>query len=319
MVKAVEEEGSAWPRLSDAEMDDLLAYLYYLNYFDKPGDFGRGEKIFRGKGCISCHAVGEQGGEVGPTLDPYGEQASPIAMVAAMWNHGPNMSLKMKELSIPEPQFEGTDVADLLAYIRGVTVTSGSRREFVVPGNTSKGLELFGKAGCGGCHSVRGEGGDEEGDGSGAPDLGDVDLQLGVSELAGVMWNHGPIMWKRMKERDLKLVTFTPNEMSHLIAYLYFINYYSETGTPEKGKKVYEDKGCVSCHPEDGTTVGPGPELAKSEATERPVQFAAALWNHAPGMLKRSEDNAIVWPDISGAEMRDLYAYLAQQNAPESQ
>ena len=58
---------------------------------------------------------------------------------------------------------------------------------------------------------------------------------------------------------------------------------------------------------------------AKSEATERPVQFAAALWNHAPGMLKRSEDNAIVWPDISGAEMRDLYAYLAQQNAPESE
>ena len=306
MVQALGREGIEWPTFAAGEMDDLLSYLYYLNYFDSPGDFVRGEAVFRQKGCIRCHMVGSQGGEVGPKLDPYGEQASPVAMVAAMWNHGPNMSLKMKELDVPKPEFRGSDVADLLAYFRGVTVTSGVRREYVAPGDPGEGRELFEKAGCDGCHAVRGVGG---GKGEG-PDLARADLQRGVSELAGILWNHGPIVWERRKSQDLEILPFRAEEMAHLIAYLYFINYYGAEGDPAAGKGLFQAKGCANCHSTGGAAESTGPDLSKSRAIGRPAGFAAALWNHAPSMLKTAETRILPWPEFRDREMLDLYAFL---------
>ena len=315
MVKATEEEGASWPEFSPKEMDDLLSYLYYLNYFDKPGDFNRGEKVFSGKGCIGCHSVGHKGGAVGPALDPLGNQASPLPLVAAMWNHGPNMALKMKELSIPKPEFQGSDVADLLAYIRGITVTSAVRREYVAPGDPGKGRGLFSEVGCNRCHSVRGEGG---GEGLGG-DLAEADLQRSVSELAGIMWNHGPIMWKQMRELELEVITFKPEDMAHIIAYLYFINYYGETGDPSPGEKVFAEKGCAVCHPVGGSTEGVGPDLLKTRVLERPASFAAALWNHAPAMMRTAEEKIVAWPEFRGSEMVDLHAYLSSLQTEEEE
>lgn len=310
MIQAVEAEGAEWPKISAKEMDDLLSYLYYLNYFDKPGDFVRGEKVFRGKKCVACHAVGTLGGAVGPPLDKYGSQASPIAMVAQMWNHGPNMSVKMKELSIASPEFEGTDVSDLLAYIRGATVTSGVHHEYIAPGDPAKGRKLFTKAGCSRCHAVRGENGGKKGGGSIGPDLADVDLRRGVAELAGIMWNHGPIMWRQMRELELEIITFEAEDMAHIIAYLYFINYYSDTGDPAAGEKVFSDKGCLACHPTGGVGEGVGPDLLKSRAIRRPARFAAALWNHAPAMVKTAQAKVMPWPEFRESQMRDLHAFL---------
>lgn len=311
MVKAAEEQGAEWPTIAPREMDDLLAYLYYLNYFDKPGDYVRGEKTFAQKGCIKCHRVGKIGGDVGPSLDPYGEQASPVAMVANMWNHGPNMALRMERLSIPKPVLEGTDVSDLLAFIRGATATSGARREYIAPGNPVKGRKLFEEAGCSHCHAVRGIGGGK-GDGSVGPDLAESDLHRGVSELAGIMWNHGPIMWDLMKRLDMEIITFEPEDMAHIIAYLYFINYYSEGGDAEAGKKVFSEKGCATCHPVGGAAGGTGPDLVKSRSIRRPARFASALWNHAPEMVKVVEKEVLPWPEFRGSEMGDLHAYLVE-------
>ena len=310
MVEAVRDAGLEWPRLNATEMDDLLSYLYYLNYFDKPGNFERGEQVYRGKGCVSCHSVGGLGGEVAPHLDAYGAMSSPVSIVAAMWNHGPNMSLKMHELSVPKPEFKGTDVADLLAYIRGVTVTADVRRgEYVKPGNPQRGQQLFKEAGCGRCHVV---GGRTDGLSAGTigPDLARADLQHSVSELAGVMWNHGPIMWEQMKLLDLPVITLNAADMADIIAYLYFINYSQESGDPVAGQAVALDKGCSICHQVGTAGEFEGPSFITSKAIESPTAFAAALWNHAPAMVKKVESRILAWPEFRDHEMRDLHAFL---------
>ena len=36
-----------------------------------------GQKLFRDKGCVGCHSIGGQGGQVGPALDHVGDRYSP--------------------------------------------------------------------------------------------------------------------------------------------------------------------------------------------------------------------------------------------------
>src|SRR4030065_579667 len=64
-----------------------------------------GEKLFSEKGCIKCHSVGGKGGTIGPKLDEMKRYASPLYMAQAMWNHGPEMEVRMKELGIRRPRF----------------------------------------------------------------------------------------------------------------------------------------------------------------------------------------------------------------------
>ena len=39
MTETFQQEGLEWPTITDDEMEDLAAYLFYLNFFDKPGSY----------------------------------------------------------------------------------------------------------------------------------------------------------------------------------------------------------------------------------------------------------------------------------------
>src|SRR5512139_3005050 len=58
MIEKMRERRIARPTISTDEMADLAAFLYFLNYFDQPGDPSKGEWLFAQKGCVKCHAVG---------------------------------------------------------------------------------------------------------------------------------------------------------------------------------------------------------------------------------------------------------------------
>ena len=45
------------PSFRDDELADLLAFLYFLNYFDEPGDPKVGKVLFAQKHCIQCHQI----------------------------------------------------------------------------------------------------------------------------------------------------------------------------------------------------------------------------------------------------------------------
>jgi mono/diheme cytochrome c family protein len=113
MWKEMEEKGMERPTLSPQEMADLVAYLFSTQYFDDPGDPGRGKNVFVQKQCSLCHAKGTKM----PNLSVLKGQISPIFMAQTMWNHGPEMLEKMRKAKVPWSKIDGREMADLMEYL----------------------------------------------------------------------------------------------------------------------------------------------------------------------------------------------------------
>lgn len=292
------------PKFSAEEMADMLAFLYFLNYFEEPGNPAQGKAIFARKGCFKCHAVGGVGGREGPSLDELKRYVSPIMVAQAMWNHAPQMTKRMKELGITRPTLERNEIVDLIAYLQQAANGTSRERVYAIPGSPAEGEKLFSAKGCVRCHSVRGKGGKV------GPDLAQSQLSLSATQVAGVMWNHAGQMEKTMQGREISWPQFSGKEMADLVSYLYFINFYGPRADAGKGKRLFSAKGCVTCHSIRGQGGKVGPDLARSEAVASPVATAQAMWNHAPLMEQRMGPSKVSWPRFDKNEMADLLAYL---------
>ena len=102
------------PNLTDDEMRDLLGYLWMRQFVQAPGSAARGKRVFERKHCAGCHTAGGA-----PNLaanKPY----SDIAMLSALWEHGPRMLERMQEKRISWPRFEGGEMVDLIAYLNSI-------------------------------------------------------------------------------------------------------------------------------------------------------------------------------------------------------
>ena len=44
MIQSMQDRSVPWPTFADEEMRDLTAYIYFLNFLDKPGEFQKGVK-----------------------------------------------------------------------------------------------------------------------------------------------------------------------------------------------------------------------------------------------------------------------------------
>ncbi len=180
-------------------------------------------------------------------------------------------------------------------------------------GDVETGWRLFREKNCIRCHAVWGQG-----NGVG-PDLGRTRTlgHVGAGQLAGIMWNHVPRMWERMEEGGIELTPISPEEMSHLFAFLLFIRYADEPGDPIEGKRVLERHGCDNCHAidEQGGTVGP--DLAKWARFVNPVVWAQKMWSHASQMGETMAQMDIAWPQFSGGDLNNIVAYIRSRAAGE--
>lgn len=294
------------PTLSPQEMGDLIAFLYFLNYFGQAGDPKVGEALFAEKECVRCHQLGGVGGNVGPSLDSYKQYVSPIFIARALWNHGPQMKAMMEKHGVKRPKLTGGDLDHILAYIQ-MASTAVVERRYVEPGNPQRGRAVFEGKGCLGCHSIQGRGGTV------GPDLGQIDnLRGSLTEIAGTMWNHGPPMWAAMSERNIEPPKLTLEEMNDLITYLYFLQYMDEPGDAKVGRALFSEKGCVNCHSlarkEEGK-IYLRADKARA-ALVSPIAVVTAMWNHASQMEVVAEARRIVWPRFRGREMADLVAHI---------
>jgi len=304
MVEKMRERRIERPVLNTHEMAELASFLYFLDYLDLPGEPEAGAAKFAQKGCIKCHTLGGKGGGVGPALDKYKRFASPLFMIRAMWSHGPAMSGTMAAMHVQRPRFEGRDLADIAAYIQQASSDTAVSRVYMVPGSPDKGEKVFAEKGCIKCHAVRGAGGHV------GPDLGELELHQGITEIAGRMWNHGPRMWGKMQAMNIAIPQFSDREVSDLLAYLYFLRYYDPPGDAVRGQRIFMEKGCVVCHyaPAGGKSVGP--DLSRSHAISSPVELCSAMWNHAPKMEALIRERGLRWPQFRDDDVRDLVAYL---------
>jgi len=298
MWEKMRQEKLAPPTFSESEMTNLFAFLYTVRSLDEPGDADRGRQLLAEKRCLECHAVAGQGGRAGPDLRDWASYRNPVSWIQAMWNHAPQMQQLMQQRNLPWPEFEQSDVADLIAYIR-TQAPNPRQHVYLEPANPEVGRRLFRVKGCANCHSqqrtARG----------GGPELGTRGLPRTIGQFAGLMWNHSPNMWASMQAQHIPRPQFSNKEMADLIAFLFAERYFEATGSSSRGVRVFDLKGCSSCH-----TTGSGPSLSAWQDRVSPIALATALWNHGPIMLKHMEEQHIPWPVFGPGEMVDLMEFL---------
>ena len=303
MAARMREQGMTRPPLDAREAGDVVAYLYTLNYFDPPGRPSAGRKLFDAKRCVACHAVGGEGGAVGPSLSGFKTYESPIALAAALWNHGPQMSEAMAAQNIPRPTFKGSELRDLIAYINAVSPRSPRGPLTVLPGRALQGYRLFVDKRCAVCHQP----GDKPADAP--PDLAEREAQRSLTDFAAAMWNKAPAMTAALQAKVGSIPTLSPEEMSDIVAYLYSVRYFKQSGDPRRGVILAVNKGCFDCHGLFGERGKPASDLAAVAGLETPAGVLAGLWKHAIIDDPRSL-NERRWPTLRGADMADLVAYL---------
>ncbi|MBI1894227.1 MAG: c-type cytochrome [Candidatus Rokubacteria bacterium] len=304
MGARMREAGIERPTLTPTEMSNVIAFLFTLQYYDELGDPKAGEALYATKGCVQCHEVGGKGGRVGPGLDFLKRANSPVLVAAAMWNHGPEMAEAMKEKGIPRPTFQGKEMLDLIAYIVRAAKDGSGETAQVVPGAPERGQKLFSEKRCNVCHRVGGRGGTV------GPDLGRRGHHVSLTQFAALMWNHGPTMWTRMKERGIQVPRLTGQEMADVVAYLYVSHYFDQTASASRGQQLIQSKACLTCHSVRGKGGKIGADFATSKFVASPAGLIAGMWNHSRYMEAQAQKQEIAWPLLTGQELADISAYL---------
>jgi len=296
--------------LSEAEMSDLFAFLYFIRYLDEPGNPGRGKEALKTKGCIECHSVGEKGGKIGPDLAMWSDYTNPILWMQMMWNHALKMKNAMDKGTAAWPKLEKNDIANIIAYVGSLNKSSSQGKVFLAPGDPTSGRNLFDQKGCGQCHATQGT---EKMTG---PNLGlqKKDFPPTIGQLASLMWNHFPQMLSEMQKANIKIPELSAKDMADITSYLFSIRYFDPMGNVVAGKKLFQERQCNICHEvrKVAEEKKEGPNLTKLQGTVSPIYMAAALWNHGPKMMGRMKEKNIKWRKITDKDLINLMAYFNQ-------
>ena len=291
-------------RLGARETENLLAFLFTLDYWDASGadgDARAGRRLFIEKQCVVCHQVAGTGGVVGPRLDSFRQYHSPILLAAIMWNHGPQMAEVMRARGIERPLVKGTDLRDLIAYLKSESVAADPGPLYLLPGDAERGRRIFADKHCMECHSGGGRGSSVVGRGTGRD----------LTEFATAMWNKTPAMIPMMKRRAIVVLPLRGDEMADLVAYLDSVGYFASSGDAERGRKLAGDRGCGACHSVSGLGQTVGRELISRQGpVEAPAMVISFAWNHSLLIEEAAGHATAAWRPLGADEMADLMAFV---------
>ncbi len=304
MWRRMQQEDLRAAPMTEREVSDLFAFLYLVRYMDEPGNAVQGRRLFESKGCIQCHAVHGQGGNIGPDLSAISGVDTPIEWTQTLWNHAPAMEKNIDKVGMAWPRFEKTEMNDLLAYVREVAGAPHSEAK-LLPADPKHGRELFNSKSCIVCHAVQGEGGHT------GPDLGaGRQSPITMVQFAGVMWNHSPQMFQAMNVRGIQRPVFAGQEMADLMAFFNSLRYFEPNGSAQAGRGLFTSRGCSRCHGATAQGTSLGPALGGRGRHVNSVVLATALWRHGPEMYRRTQSLGIPWPKLEENDLGDLFAFL---------
>jgi mono/diheme cytochrome c family protein len=270
--------------LDEQAAADLFAFFYAAHFFDRPGDAGRGKRLFESKHCSECHGVTVAKLPAAKPVSQWDSIGQPITLATAMWNHGAAMREEFVKRGLSWPELTSQDMTDLLVYLSNLP----AMRDATVRVEISTGVEgaaLFRSKGCEGCHT-------------GSLALPPRLKGKNLSDIAAAMWSHQPRMASAPPE-------LTVEEMREITSYLWAGQFFEDTGAAAAGRRVFTAKRCATCH-EDAASGAP--KLAGK--TFNGAIMVAALWHHGSEMLDRMRAKGIPWPRFDGTQMSDLIAFL---------
>jgi mono/diheme cytochrome c family protein len=96
------------------EMREIVSYLWAAQFFQDQGKASAGARVFAAKHCAGCHNDPAGGA---PKLTGVKDSFTAATMVSALWHHGPAMLDQMKAKGIRWPRFDGSEMANLIAYL----------------------------------------------------------------------------------------------------------------------------------------------------------------------------------------------------------
>ncbi len=120
MIEVMQARGVPVPQLRAAEMADIVAYLYAVQYFAEPRDPQRGARLLRDKGCLACHTVQARDGTRPTDLARAVGVDSPAGVLAALWNHAVLPPPAAAGAPGAPASFQPGEMADLVAFLRSL-------------------------------------------------------------------------------------------------------------------------------------------------------------------------------------------------------
>jgi mono/diheme cytochrome c family protein len=286
MWSAMSKLNIARSTMTPEQSADLFAYFVSARYFDKPGDAGRGKAAFAAKHCADCHSTTAAGASGAPPIAKWESLSDPVVLAQQMWNHGPKMREAYAAKKISWADLTGQELTDILVYLRNLPEGKGLAKDFQFTPSAA-GEQLFASKGCAKCHT-----------GANA-----LEAKLKNQTLTGIavaMWNHQP----GMKSAPVSL---TADEMRQILSHVWARQYFAGGGSAARGKSVFAEKTCGSCHDAAGRGA---PKLSKGKDAYSAVSIVSSLWMHGPRMLERMQANRQAWPQFTSQQMADLIAYL---------
>jgi mono/diheme cytochrome c family protein len=286
MWEAMKGQGVSPPALSSEAAADLFAYFVSARFFEKPGDAARGKQAMMAKHCFECHGITQSNGAGAPPVTKWESLGDPIVLAQQMWNHGPKMRQAYADRKLRWSPLTAQELTDILVYLQNLPETRSLAASFDFPPSES-GATLFQSKGCPDCHKGR-------------LALEQRLRNLSLTSIAVDMWNHQA----NMKSPPPVL---SQEEMRQLLGYIWARQYFRSDGDAARGRKVFEEKSCATCHNDPSSGA---PKLGKSAEGYSDITMVSVLWQHGPAMLDRMKQRNIAWPRFTAQQMADLIAYL---------
>jgi cytochrome c551/c552 len=167
----------------------------------------------------------------------------------------------------------------------------------------SAGSRVYGAKGCGECHAVNGIGGT----------IGPDFAQLGTRSqfaIAAAMWNHLPQMAARFAAAAATPPRLDSWEAADLLAFLFWAASATPAGDPAAGRRLFTERGCITCHQVEHVGGVLGPALDGAASRLAAIDLAAALWNHSGAMSEEMRRRGVARPALSGADIQHLVAFF---------
>jgi cytochrome c2 len=287
--------------LNEQAAADLFAFFYSARFFEKPGDAGRGKRIFAAKHCAECHGLTTPKIPEAKPVAEWTATGHPMELVNAMWNHAATMRQEFTKRRLAFPEITAQELSDILVYVRNLPTAKNATTQLEISSGEN-GKALFDSKGCSTCHT-------------GKLALPARLKGMTLTDIAVAMWNHAPRMTSGNAPANPPRLAVA--EMRDITSFLWAEQFFQDAGDPGAGRRVFVAKKCTVCHEGASNKAKEGaPKITGGARTFSGASMVSALWHHGPRMLDQMKSQNVAWPRFDARDMSNLIAYLNQGSKP---